>query len=342
MKRNFTLIIFIILFYSTSFSQDFTFSQFYEKPLQRNPALAGVYAGDIRISAAHRSQWASVTVPFQTTALSIENKIPFGNADDFITLAVQMSNDMAGDIRLKRTQLLPAVNYHKSVSQDRDSYLSLAFMGGVAGNQFDPTQMRLADQYRNGGFAAGNPTMQKVERTGYTYWDASTGLTYSSSFGEDSRYYIGAALYHFNNPKIAFNSTNSDVFLDRRWIINAGMNMRTSDYNKLVGFIDYIRQGGHTQLLGGIMYGTEISQSYDDEDAAVTLYGGSFVRWGDAVIPVVKLDMKKVSLGLSYDVNISKLNVASNWRGGFELTACYKAFLRTRSSTLDKVRCVRF
>src|SRR5687768_8749573 len=158
MIRSFTLFIFCAFLHSSSIGQDFTFSQFYEKPLQRNPALAGVFVGDIRVSGAHRSQWGSVTVPFQTTALSIENKIPFGNADDFLTLAVQMSNDVAGDIKLKRTQLLPAVNFHKSLSQERDSYLSLAFMGGIAGNQFDPTQMRLADQYRNGSYAAGNPT----------------------------------------------------------------------------------------------------------------------------------------------------------------------------------------
>jgi hypothetical protein len=80
---------------------------------------------------------------------------------------------------------------------------------------------------------------------------------------------------------------------------------------------------------------------YDNEEPA-TFYVGSFLRWGDAVIPVVKMDFNHFSIGVSYDVNVSKLNVASNWRGGLELTASYKGFLKIRNSTLDRVRCVRF
>src|SRR5690349_13660422 len=115
MKGNSILLLLIgFLLQQEGYSQDFTFSQFYEQPLLRNPALAGVFTGDIRVSAAHRSQWGSVTVPFKTTSLSIESKFPVGNADDLLTAGAQMSNDIAGDVRLKRTQLLPTLNYHKS------------------------------------------------------------------------------------------------------------------------------------------------------------------------------------------------------------------------------------
>jgi type IX secretion system PorP/SprF family membrane protein len=339
MKKTFTLTTFIILCLKLS-AQDFTFSQFYETPLLRNPGLAGIFNGDIRVSAAHRSQWGSVTVPFKTTAVSVEEKFPVGNGNDLLTIAVHMSSDMAGDVKLKRTLILPALNYHKSLSEDKDTYLSLAFMGGMASNQFDPTLMRLADQFQNGSFNSTNATRQKVDRAGYNYWDASTGLSFSSSIG-DAKYYVGTALYHFTKPKVAFNFSNDDVHLDERYIVNAGFNMPVSEANKINVFADYIRQGGSRQLLGGLMFGHDIAEYYED-DNAVTVYAGAFIRVKDALIPMVKLDKKHVSLGLSYDVNISKLKVASNWRGGFELTASYKGFLRTTSSTLDKVRCIRF
>ncbi len=117
--------------------------------------------------------------------------------------------------------------------------------------------------------------------------------------------------------------------------------MRLSDYGTMVAFADYMMQGGHRQLLAGAMYGAELAKYYDD-DEPTTLYFGAFVRWGDAVMPMMKIEMKQLSIALSYDVNISKLQVASNWRGGFELTGAFRGFLNTRSSTLDKVRCVRF
>lgn len=53
-------------------AQDAHFSQFFEAPLLRNPSLAGLFAGDIRIQGVYRNQWASVTVPYQTGSFNAE------------------------------------------------------------------------------------------------------------------------------------------------------------------------------------------------------------------------------------------------------------------------------
>ena len=82
-------------------------------------------------------------------------------------------------------------------------------------------------------------------------------------------------------------------------------------------------------------------RQYEDEEPVI-FYAGSFLRWGDAIIPAVKMDFNHMSIGVSYDVNVSKLNTATNWRGGLELTASYRGFLKIRNSTLDRVRCIRF
>jgi hypothetical protein len=39
----------------------------------------------------------------------------------------------------------------------------------------------------------------------------------------------------------------------------------------------------------------------------------------NAIIPVVQLQLDKLMIGISYDVNIDKLAAASQRRGGFEL-----------------------
>ncbi len=43
----------------TEAQQDINFSQFYELPLLRNPALAGIFNGNVRFTAAYRNQWES-------------------------------------------------------------------------------------------------------------------------------------------------------------------------------------------------------------------------------------------------------------------------------------------
>jgi type IX secretion system PorP/SprF family membrane protein len=323
-----------------SFSQDLTFSQFYEIPLLRNPALAGVFNGDIRVSAVHRSQWQSVTVPYQTSALGIEYKLPVFNYNDFITIGVQASHDVAGDIKLKRTQLLPLINFHKSLSDDEDNYLSLAFMAGPVQSQFDPTQAKFDDQFVNGSYAPTNQSSQVFTKTGYSYMDASTGLSYSSGFGERSRFYLGAALFHFNKPRINFYSSNSETVVLQKWVANAGITTQTSDNSRLIGFADYFKQGGTRQFLGGVLYETDLVQ-FEETDNISFSFGG-FYRFNDAIVPVVRLTLHEWQMGLSYDVNISKLKTASQLRGGFELTASFRGFLNLNSSTYDKARCPRF
>src|SRR5688572_7759127 len=113
------------------FSQDIHFSQFFETPLLRNPALAGIFSGDLKIQGVYRTQWNSVTVPYQTASLNIEYKQPVGRGDDFITLGGEILYDKAGTIALAATHILPVINYHKSLSTEKNMYLSLGFMGGL-------------------------------------------------------------------------------------------------------------------------------------------------------------------------------------------------------------------
>ena len=321
-------------------AQDFTFSQFYEQPLLRNPALAGIFTGDIRVSMAYRDQWGSVTIPFRTTSLSVEHKIPIGNGHDVLTIGTQMSMDGAGDIRLKRTQILPAINFHKSLNDERDTYLSLAFMGGPVSSQFDITQLKFGDQYSGGSFSASNPSSQPITNNSYSYWDLSTGLSFTTVLENQTRFYIAAGLSHFTKPVIRSVTTTEASFLAPKLALNIGTHSKIGERGHLIAFADYYSQGGSRQLLGGMMLGLETAQ-YEDAEAAV-FYIGSFLRYGDALIPVVRLEFNHMTIGVSYDVNVSKLNVVSNWRGGLELTATYKDFLKIRNSTLDRLRCVRF
>ena len=48
----------ILLFAKNIYAQDLHFSQFYEAPLIRNPALAGLFDGDVNVQLVYRNQWA--------------------------------------------------------------------------------------------------------------------------------------------------------------------------------------------------------------------------------------------------------------------------------------------
>jgi hypothetical protein len=57
-------------------------------------------------------------------------------------------------------------------------------------------------------------------------------------------------------------------------------------------------------------------------DAAVQFTLAS--RFGDALIPTFQVEWLNWTAGLSYDVNISDFDVATNGRGGFEIAVVYR------------------
>ncbi len=335
MKKFFLILAVIAAQQATA--QDINFSQFYELPLLRNPALAGSYRGDLRITTAFRNQWNSVTVPYKTQALGAELKYGVGEySNDYVSLGLQLTNDIAGDSRLGKTQVLPMLAYHKSLSGDRDSYLSLGFIGGAVQQRFDPSKLQFNDQFVNGAYSATNPTQEIFSNTNVTYWDMGVGVKYSSDYGYDNGWYAGLAYFHFTEPKVAFAQTN-DIRLNRKWVLNAGLSNATSDVDRLIVYVDYFMQGGNSQVQGGVIFKHDLMQ--EDVDYTVSLSGGGFIRWNDAFVPVIKLDYYNLGIGLTYDVNISMLKKASMGRGGFEATLSYSNFLNIRNSSTQKVRC---
>lgn len=321
-------------------AQDINFSQFYELPLLRNPALAGIFYGDIRITGGYRNQWQSVTTPYQTQALGAEFKTAISeNSDDFLTFGLQLTNDQAGDSRLSKTQVLPAINFHKSVNGDKDTYISAGIMAGIVQHRFDPTKLQFDDQFVNGTYSSTNPTQQTFSSTNLTYWDFSAGLSFSSVIANEIRYYVGLGLFHFTKPRVAFIPSN-DIKLNPKWVFNVGLTAPTGYNDRLIIYGDAFSQGGHFQFQGGLLYHHDLL-AYDEGDK-ISIGAGAFYRWNDAVVPVLKLDYLNWGLGVSYDLNVSKLTKASKMQGGLELTLSYKAYLNMMNSSLNKVRCVQF
>ncbi len=345
MKPKFYTTFIITLLMSISMlnaiSQDINFSQFYDLPVLRNPAIAGLFNGDIRITSGFRNQWQSVTVPYRTIALGGEfKKVVSHNTGDFVTFGFQMTSDVAGDSKLSRTQAFPFLNYHKSLSADKNTFLSAAFMYGPVMQRFDPTKLKFDDQYMGGTFSASNPTHQTFTNTSLTYWDPAVGLSFSSETGDNTNFYIAAGLFHFTKPKVSFQPQN-DYKLNPKYVVNAGLTMMTNEVNRMTFYVDLFKQGGAAQGQGGVMMMHDLVQTDDNKNISIS--GGMFYRHNDALIPVIKLDYNKMSMGATYDINISKLVPASQYRGGLELTMSYKAFSPNHvSDEAYKTRCPRF
>jgi type IX secretion system PorP/SprF family membrane protein len=318
-----------------TYGQDIHFSQFFETPLLRNPALAGIFTGDYRLQMVYRDQWRSVTDGYKTASLNGEYKLPIGKANDFVTVGGQILFDRAGTAALTQTSVLPVINYHKSLSADQNRYLSLGFMGGVVNRHFDRSKITTDNTYTSGtdGETAVAPN--------YTYLDGSVGMSFNSNLSSDpeDNFYIGMAYHHFTKPKNTF-FRDPTIQLNPKWVASAGFRFGVNEFSYITIQADHSVQKKYKETIAGVMYGLKMGPEIDNPK--YVLHGGAFLRWSDAFIPVIKVDYSGFSFAFSYDVNISKLKPASLGRGGFELSLSYIGFTQRNNSTLNAVQCPRF
>jgi type IX secretion system PorP/SprF family membrane protein len=321
--------------------QDLHFSQFFEAPLLRNPSLAGIFTGDVRVQGVYRDQWNSFTNAYRTGSLNAEYKMPVGKGDDFITTGIQLFFDKAGTVGLTTTQVLPALNYHKSLSDQKTMYLSFGVMGGMIRKNIDVSKMTTDNQYGPGGYDPTLPTGETFIAPNFTTWDASAGLSFNTTFGsgQANSLFVGGAYHHLNRPKNSFYR-NPEIELSAKYVFSAGVKLNVDDYSYFNLQADHNLQGSHTETIAGALYSYKLGDSPDNPE--YTVHAGAFLRWKDAIIPVIKVDRYPLSVAISYDVNISPLKTASMGRGGIELSVSYIGFIRRDNSSQYKMLCPKF
>jgi type IX secretion system PorP/SprF family membrane protein len=339
--------LFYILFFLSTLpvtkteAQDIHFSQLFETPLLRNPALAGIFSGDLRIQSVYRSQWNSVTDAYKTASANIEYKLPMGESNDYITLGGQFLYDRAGTAVLTSTHILPAFNYHKSLSTDRNMYISMGLMGGYVQRSVDQTKMTTNSQFNGSAYDASLATGETFPKASYAYFDGSAGISFNSQMGEneDNNIFIGLAYHHFNKAKNITFYSSSNLENTPKWVGSAGLRMNMTEYSYFTIEGDYTKQGVNTEVVGGVIYSLKLDAP---EDPKYLIHAGTYIRFKDALIPVVKVESKPISVAVSYDVNISGLKKVSTGRGGFEISLTYQKFLDRFNSSKNATRCPKF
>jgi len=167
-------------------------------------------------------------------------------------------------------------------------------------------------------------------------------MSFNSAMGEndEDNYYVGVAYHHFNKPKNSFYK-NPEIELNAKVVASAGVRFALNETSYFTIQADHTIQGSYSETIGGALYSYKIGGE-DYNSHLYTLNFGAFLRWKDALIPVVKLDYHPFSVALSYDVNVSSLKTASQGRGGMELSVTYLGFFDRNNSTRNAVVCPRF
>ncbi len=321
-------------------AQDPHFSQFYNAPMQLNPALTGMLQGSTRGVINYRSQWSSIATPFQTMAGSFDFKTLRNlTKKDIFGVGVMVMNDVAGEADLRNTQVGISAAYHKSLNSKHNHYIGLGAQYLFSQQSLDYTKLRFESQY-NGEII--DPTQMSGENfalDNFSYFDFSAGLSWMYKPTRFKSFYAGVSAAHLNQPKVSFFDELSER-LDMKYTIFAGADFKV---NKNMSFIPrgvFLMQGVAKEISVGGLVKFNVGNTRGSNDNT-SIYFGTMHRWKDAQVIIMRYDYDGVGVSFSYDVNISGLNISSKGRGAVEIAIVYASQL-SNEKRYTKVQCPKF
>ncbi len=301
------------------FAQDVHLSQFNASPQNLNPAQTGLFDGDWRFVGNYRSQWSVIPVPYKTFSLSTDTRLKTKLQNDVPALGLIMNTDKSGDSRFSTTQILMSAAYIKKLNKDSTHFISIGIQPGVTTKSFNVNALTFDNQYDGDRYNAGLSSGENYSNTKITYFDIGGGLVYLWKKNQRTQANIGVSIFHLNTPKQSFFNDNT-IKLDTKTTISGLVEFPVTAQVDLIPTFLYQKQGKFNETVLG-MFGKYYLQPIDGMTTAVSL--GGFYRLKDAFILVANMDYRNFIVGVSYDVNTSKLIAATNYRGAFEMSVIY-------------------
>ncbi|MFH2096446.1 MAG: PorP/SprF family type IX secretion system membrane protein [Bacteroidota bacterium] len=310
----------IILLLYTGFAlnaQDIHFSQYNSSPLNLNPALSGKFEGDHRFIANQRNQWSSITVPYRTYAFSYDTKVhKIPEWKSVIGVGMQINSDRAGDGDFGTTQIKLSPAIHKDIKGDSTLIASFGFNVNFNQHSINFDAFYFGNQFDGNRFDATLPHNEIFAEDNLNYIDFALGAAVFFSY-KDIPFNVSIAWNHLNKPEQSFFSEYG-VSLSRKFNVSADSYLSINEDIDLFPGIVWYRQGKFNELnIGGIL-----RKAIDDYKFR-NIYFGGWMRARDAGILMLGIDYQNFNVGISYDINFSKLRAASNGRGGMELSLIY-------------------
>jgi type IX secretion system PorP/SprF family membrane protein len=338
-SRKIFFILVICHFYGIC--QDPQFSQYNEQPALLNPALTGAVT-NLRVSLAHRKQWAGITNPFTTIGTSIEVKSrgrykrtgKFGRSRSrtpgLIALGLAGYKDNAGDGKL--TTMNGIMSLAVFIPAGKKNFFSAGLQAAMVQKKFTGGNLIYPDQFTGTGYDPALIPGEEPDATNIMYMDYAAGFLWT--YGSDIKTFIthhetkarlGFSVYHLTRPTQQYFNLSQD-YMYHKYVLHGDMirSLRGTIFALAPSFL-YQQQGKSSSLTGGLLL-----KAYDSNDTKITgnikrnSYGlGMFYRTNDALIFKFLFELEEqYAFGISYDMNVSALKNYSR-TGAWEFVLRY-------------------
>lgn len=331
------LLFFTAVFFikAVSFGQDIHLSQYNLTPFLINPSQAGAYR-NFEAIANYKSQWTSVSPQaFKTMMFTCDGQLLQKKwKTKWFAAGLNFYNDKAGDGDMSTTQVSASIGYHILLSSR--STLGAGLLGGVSQRSINYTGFTWDEQYQNGTYNGNNATGEASPQNNQgnnriTVPDLGAGVLYQYTKKESYAarndmmvVHAGLAIFHLNRPAYSFYSFPEKLYEKTVCHADVLFGLKHTNLAFVPGII-YMKQGPSSEIFSGCFFRYKLQEEskFTGFVRGTSLIMGTHIRTGDAFIPSVQLEIAEYTIGISYDVNISKLKTETSGKGGFEIALRY-------------------
>jgi type IX secretion system PorP/SprF family membrane protein len=297
-------------------AQDIHFSQYDYTSALANPALIGSFAGNAyqRASVNYRNQWQGVPVAYNSVLASwdreIKHKVLKNNS---LGIGFSIIHDAAGDSKLGLTEVNLLCAYHFFINKNNTLSAGTALGYGI--RRFDSKNLRFDNQFNDGFFDGTQASQENFTNTNFGFFDAAANVAWRYQKANRSMW-ISANIQHLNTPEQSFYGNGGSV-LPINTSFTMGGKLPLAKRLDMQPSLHAARQGAYFEFLGTILFDYHLNEQRFKK---INLLFGMAYRNEDAIIPTVGMRYNAWRVALSYDVNISKFNIATRGLGGPEIS----------------------
>ena len=320
------------------YAQDVHYSQRLVLDKERNPVFLNDFEGKWQVFSAYRQQWASIGEPFVTTQVNLNRKIRnLGNNLDYF-IGAGILQDQSGDVKLSTNQI--SLSFGASYTTDFGLF-EAALSNQWINKSINLNGVTFPEQYdRNiGRFNENLSSQESLNSNSYQYFNWNFGFSWSNQLNDKWKLKSGVSFTNLTEPKESF--LQSDNAKNRGIGVQLISHYAWRSKRELRPYISFYRAKGASETLMGSALKLKTEQWGRVNAISPFIYFRTGIsRLTDAFIIGSRLQIAQFDLGLSYDVNISQLELATQYKGSFELNLFYT--VDYTKLTKRRLPCVRY
>ena len=311
-----TSFILLVLFLGRLQAQDSHFSQFEQTKSLLNPALISYQSEDYLFQLQRRSQWQSVTTPFNTLTLSFSAKNVFNGLSAGATLL----DDIAGDSRFSTKGLI--FSLANPVFTAQDNIVTMGIQTSFYERSINYDELFFLET-------------EYFEISKINFFDIGLGLSSYKVFAKKSALLLGFSIYHLNRPKQTL-SLGAHSLLPQKYIFHSRYYMSLNPKIDLSPKIYFSSQSTDMELIIGSGFSYKLTND-------INLRSGLYSRLNDAIFATLGMQKSNFDVMVSYDMNTSTLASASNYMGAFEFSISYSwSVVRDNKELKNNIVCPKY